>query len=66
METHKIYCSACDREVTVQIGSPDAEKGGDNTLMDAVCLEMGESCSGTFCPICANPPRGKVVSERKL
>jgi hypothetical protein len=64
METHRIYCSACDREVTIQIVSPDQERGDDNALMNVVCLELGEQCTGTFCPICAQPAPIKSRSRR--
>jgi hypothetical protein len=52
---HLIYCSACDREVAIVIESaPDAEES-DNTLMNVVCTEIGENCTGLMCPICAKP-----------
>ena len=63
METHRIYCSACDKDVTIEIESPDDSEESDNTLMNAVCLEMGEHCTGTFCPICAVPPVQSAAPE---
>ena len=56
MEKHMIFCSACDREVAIMILSPDDAEETDNTLMNVVCTEIGETCTGMMCPICANPP----------
>jgi hypothetical protein len=56
METHVIYCSACDREVTVLIGSPGPDAADDDSLMGVTCTEIGKSCTGQLCPICAAPP----------
>lgn len=46
--TKRIYCSACDREVSVVTR--------DGKLEGSVCMDIGESCTGTMCPICAEPP----------
>jgi hypothetical protein len=50
MKTRVMYCSACDREVTVLTTSDESK---DETLTGATCTEMGKSCTGTLCPICA-------------
>jgi hypothetical protein len=44
-----MYCSACDRDVRVQLN----ESG---TLEGATCADIGASCTGTMCPICAVAP----------
>ena len=49
MATKTIYCSACDREVLVRLTD-------DGQLDGAVCMDIGASCTGTLCPICAVPP----------
>ena len=49
MATKTIYCSACDREVVVKL----TEEG---KLEGSVCMDIGETCTGTMCPICAEPP----------
>lgn len=56
MEKQRIYCSACDREVEVLLrdGAQAADDAG--ALEGAVCLDIGERCTGTSCPICAIPP----------
>jgi hypothetical protein len=55
MATKTIYCSACDREVLVQL----TEEG---KLEGAVCMDIGELCTGTMCPICAEAPA--VIREK--
>ena len=47
--TKTIYCSACDRDVRIQLTNP-------GTLEGATCADIGASCTGTLCPICAVAP----------
>jgi hypothetical protein len=54
MATKTIYCSACDREVLVRLTD-------DGKLEGAVCMDIGESCTGTLCPICAVSP--EIIRE---
>jgi hypothetical protein len=56
MATKTIYCSACDREVLVKLTE-------DGKLEGAVCMDIGELCTGTMCPICAEAP---AVIRRKV
>jgi len=52
-ETHKTYCTHCQKEVLVTI-SPAAPRGGHATLPDhdeVVCLDFGDKCDGEICPI---------------
>lgn len=49
MITKTIYCSACDRDVVIQVTD-------ESTLEGATCLDIGEMCTGTLCPICAVAP----------
>ncbi|MEX2284104.1 MAG: hypothetical protein WEE89_16575 [Gemmatimonadota bacterium] len=65
MEKHMIFCSACDREVAVIIRSPVNAEDSDNTLMDVICTEIGETCTGSMCPICARPPE-QLREEQEL
>ena len=63
METKRIYCSPCDRDVTIEVA--DGKK--DFSLEGSVCLDIGATCTGTMCPICAVPPavmREKVRKPR--
>jgi hypothetical protein len=46
--TKMIYCSACDREVAIIVR--------EGQLEGSVCMDIGEHCTGTMCPICAQPP----------
>lgn len=53
MDTQLAYCSALDRQVRVVA---DAEAGAwpDPGRLDPhalICLEYGETCTGTFCPV---------------
>lgn len=57
MKTRTIFCSACDRDVTIEVAD-----GNDSTLEGAVCLDIGATCTGTLCPICAVPPA--VIREK--
>jgi hypothetical protein len=49
MEARVIYCSACDRNVEVVLRQ-------DGELAEAACLDIGERCTGTTCPLGAVPP----------
>jgi hypothetical protein len=48
MATKTIYCSACDREVLIRLN--------EGNLEGSVCMDIGESCTGALCPICAEVP----------
>ena len=47
--TKTIYCSACDRDVRIEINQSGSLEG-------ATCADIGASCTGTMCPICAVAP----------
>jgi hypothetical protein len=57
MKSESAYCSACDKDVRIVITDEPSHDGHAN-LHDAevVCLEIGESCTGSLCPIGAAPP----------
>lgn len=61
MKSHQLFCSACDRQVRVMINDAPAMEG-QATLHDAevVCLEIGEQCTGSLCPIGAAAPDAMV------
>jgi hypothetical protein len=51
METHTIFCSACDRPVRIVSDDgawPQALRDGE-----VRCAEHGVGCLGTACPFCA-------------
>jgi hypothetical protein len=52
-ETHKTYCSHCQKEVLVAISSAPS-RGGQANLPDrdeVVCLDFGSECDGEVCPL---------------
>jgi hypothetical protein len=53
METRVIYCTGCDREVTVVLRDGHEAGGPEPELRGSACLEIGAGCMGTSCPICA-------------
>lgn len=57
MKSQIAYCSACDKDVRIVITDEPSQDGHAN-LHDAevVCLEIGETCTGSLCPIGAAPP----------
>jgi hypothetical protein len=61
MKSHQLFCSACDREVRVMI-TDALPMEGQATLHDeeVVCLEIGEQCTGSLCPIGAAAPNAMV------
>jgi hypothetical protein len=50
------YCSACDHAVRVVVtDAPVQDSSSPIHDSEVVCLEIGEHCSGTVCPLCAAP-----------
>jgi hypothetical protein len=59
-EVRVAYCSACDREVRLQVppDTPSEEKGGSYAEayhLKGICLDVGEDCTGAFCPFGDQP-----------
>ncbi len=56
MITRTAYCSACDKDVRIVITDEPSQDGQAN-LHDSeiVCLEIGDQCTGSMCPIGAAP-----------
>lgn len=52
-----MFCSARDSEVRVLL-TDEPSHDGHASLLDSeiVCLEIGEKCTGSMCPVCAMPP----------
>ncbi len=66
MRTQKAYCSACDRQVEVVIPE-DLPEGALPTAHDpssCICLEYGESCTGSLCPL-FEVPTGQMEENYK-
>ena len=56
MDKHLAYCSACDRQVEIVVKPGARTNPATGELEDeVVCLEMGESCTGSMCPMCDVP-----------
>jgi hypothetical protein len=57
MDKHYAYCSGCDRQVEIIVehgaGPPDPYTGAATDRI--VCLEHGDSCTGSLCPLDARP-----------
>lgn len=53
METQLAYCSACDRTVRVVAEAEAGEwpESGSPDPHHLVCLEYGDGCTGSFCPV---------------
>ena len=62
MKLERMYCGACDHEVQVLVTDAPASDG-QAPLLDSelVCLEIGERCSGSMCPLGAEAPAGMVT-----
>ncbi|MDA1080899.1 MAG: hypothetical protein O2973_04345 [Gemmatimonadetes bacterium] len=67
MDTRKVYCSECDREVSLAFTDPPTNPGGQASLSDGdlVCLEMNERCHGHVCPVCRISPEALAVRIAK-
>jgi hypothetical protein len=64
MQTHRAYCSACDRDVNIVITDEPIDQGqAPISGSEVVCLDIGERCTGALCPIGATPP---VVMAARL
>lgn len=56
MKTQLAYCSACDQQVRITV-TPAPLHGGHASLPDSevVCLDFGEKCTGSMCPMFGLP-----------
>lgn len=52
-----MYCSARDQDVHVVLtDEPITDGQAPVTDSELICLEIGESCTGALCPVCAIAP----------
>ncbi|MDH5233831.1 MAG: hypothetical protein OEW77_02660 [Gemmatimonadota bacterium] len=67
MRSARVFCSACDRPVSVML-SVAPRTDGQATLHDdeVVCLEIGDRCTGELCPIGAVAPHAMVARLVRL
>ena len=51
-----MYCSARDQEVRVVLtNEEDHDQQAPILDSEIICLEIGEACTGSMCPVCAMP-----------
>lgn len=62
MKSHRLFCSACEREVNLVITDAPLHDGQATLLdSDVVCLEVGEKCTGALCPLGVVGPDAMVA-----
>ena len=63
MNVQMAYCSACDRDVQIAFPTEPAVADGQANIKDTelLCLEIGHECTGSLCPIGAQPPAVMAV-----
>ena len=61
MRVRKMFCSGCDRDVHVVATDAVHEDAQANIPEpELICLEIGEWCTGTMCPLGAAEPNAMV------
>ena len=63
MKVQMAYCSACDRDVQIAFPTEPTVTDGQANVLDTevLCLEIGHQCTGSMCPIGAQPPAVMAV-----
>ena len=57
MKSQTAYCSACDKDVNIVVTDQPSQDGQANVHdAEVVCLEIGDACTGSLCPIGATSP----------
>jgi hypothetical protein len=66
MKTQKAFCSACDRQVEVVIPDdlPEGTLPSAHDPSNCICLEFGETCTGSLCPL-FEVPTGQMEENYK-
>ncbi len=56
MKTQMAYCSACDQQVRIVV-TPQPLHEGQASIPDAevICLDFGDTCTGSMCPMFGLP-----------
>jgi hypothetical protein len=68
METHVVYCSACDRNVKVVFqGEPHApDAAGPQVDPSGICVDYStEACTGSMCALFDLPPADMLDKLRQ-
>lgn len=68
MKVQKAYCSACDRQVEVVVPDdlPEGTLPSAHDPASCVCLEYGETCTGSLCPLFDVPTDQMEENYRKI
>lgn len=68
MRTQKAYCSACDRQVEVVVPEdlPEGALPSAHDPANCICLEFGESCTGSLCPLFEVPTGQMEENYRRI
>ena len=62
MKSQIAYCSACDKDVRIVLTDQPSHDGQANVHdSEVVCLEIGDACTGSLCPIGATSPTVMVA-----
>jgi hypothetical protein len=64
METHVVYCSACDRNVEVlsQGDPPSPDTAGPEVDPSGICIDYSTAaCTGSMCALFDLPPAEMLV-----
>jgi len=62
------YCSACDRQVEVVVTEdlPEGSLPSAHDPASCICLEFGESCTGSLCPLFDVPTGQMEENYRRI
>jgi hypothetical protein len=68
MRTQKAFCSACDRQVEVVVPEdlPEGTLPSAHDPASCICLEFGESCTGSLCPLFEVPTGQMEENYRRI
>lgn len=68
MKIQKAYCSACDRQVEVVVRDdlPEGTLPSARDPASCVCMEYGETCTGSLCPLFDVPTDQMEENYRKI
>jgi len=68
VRTQKAFCSACDRQVEVVVPEdlPEGSLPSAHDPSSCICLEYGESCTGSLCPLFDVPTGQMEENYRRI
>lgn len=68
METHVVYCSACDREVRVVFHAPPQapDVAGGEVDPSGICVDYcSDACTGSMCALFDLPPAEMLAKLKR-